>query len=374
MMKDAKTGKVSNRSDLRTTLESKLIAPEEEEESMLLGEVAEQRSVKPKTYLIESNTDLKHVAMNGYKVVPTDDPSLWNILATSKNDSFYIYLDTLDPRFWVLHSTYYADESDAVVKSLITGNSSKLDSAWLSSDTLLDLSRGKPTMGFGINYTNLFVPESEKAGLSARVWGREVPNVLKGLRKITQIENQISVSSVTLRSEIGVGFVNEDIFRDGKLTAKGGDSIDNHLALIDSVVTNYRGLIEGIEREYVTRYQRSEHYCTIQGTYSVIEFSAFIPNLPYFAEVLTSGTEPFRLWGVSRPITPNHFRLHVIDLHTNTPVELELMPDELRIILGEGACGNVVPRLFTNIQARFDSNCKLRGLDSAYIIRPHQAS
>jgi hypothetical protein len=59
--------------------------------------------------------------------------------------------------------------------------------------------------------------------------GREIPSVLRGLRKISQIENQIenqiSVRSMTLQHQVGAAYVNEDIFRHGKLTAKGGDSI-----------------------------------------------------------------------------------------------------------------------------------------------------
>jgi hypothetical protein len=373
-MEVPRTSKLNNRADLRRTLENQLVAPDSEEEFNLIGEGQLDRTVKPKTYLIESNSKLREVATNGYQLSPSDDPTLWNILVDTGKQSFYMYLDTLDPRFWILHSTYYADESDAAVKSLVSNNTSKLDRAWFSSDTLLDISRNHPTTGFGINYTNLFAPESEKSGLSARVWGRHIPEVLKGLRGIDPIQNQLSVNSVTLRNEVGVGYVNEDVFREGKLTAKGGDSIDNHFNLIDSVKERYKTLIQNIEQNYVTRYSSTEHFCSVQGTYSVIKFDGFIPNLQFFAEVLSSGTDPFRLWGIWRPVTSNHIRIQAIDMHTNTQVELELMPDELRIILGEGACGNVVPRLFTNIQSRFDSNCTLRGLDSGYIIRPHQAS
>lgn len=375
MMRLPRSEPVYNRSELRTTLENRLVAPEPELKEYPVSE-EDRRSLKPKTYIIESNSKLKDLVTNGYELTPSNDPSLWNILARSSRDKsqFYLYLDMLDPRFWVVHSTYFADQTDAVMSSLVLGNSSKLDFAWFSSDTLLEISQNRVTTGFGINYTNLFASKGEGYGLSARVWGRQIPEVLRGLRKIDQIRSQLSISSVTVRNEVGVGYANEDIFRDGKLTAKGGDSIDNHFNLIDSIREHYRNLVQSIEQDYVTKYHFSERYCTLQGTYSVIEFSYFIPNLENFADVLSSGTEPFRIWGVWRKITPNLIRMQGIDQHTNTPVELELMPDELRIILKEGACGNVVPRLFTNIQARFDSNCKLRGLDSGYIIQPHQAS
>ena len=72
-----------------------------------------------------------------------------------------------------------------------------------------------------------------------------------------------------------------------------------------------------------------------------------------------------------RPITEEHLKVKGIDLHTNTPIELEIMPDMIRIILGEGACGNVATRLLTNIQANYDSNCQLKGVDDANIIRAY---
>jgi hypothetical protein len=374
MMEGPASHKVNNRAELRSLLENRLIAPEDEDNGNFLSEDGERRSLKPKTYLIESNGKLGDVATNGYQLMPSNDKSLWNLLVSDGRKPFFMYVDTLDPRFWIVHSTYYADESHAAVQSLVLNNHAKLDFTWFSSDALLDICRDKITTGFGINYTNAFAPKGEGSGLSARVWGRDIPSVLDGLRKISQIESQISVSSITLRNQVGVGFVNEDIFRYGKMTAKGGDSIDNHLNLIDTVKEYYKALIQDIERDYITRYSSTEHYCTLHGTYSVISFSHFVPNLKIFADVLTAGTDPFRIWGVWRAVTENHIRIHGIDQHTNTPVELELMPDEMRIILGEGACGNIVTRLFTNIQSRFDSNCSLKGLNDGYIIRPHPAS
>ncbi len=368
--------KVRNRAELRRVLENSLVSPEPEKKKLVTVEGEEDRSVKPKTYLIESNTAIKNIAGNGYELIPTEDNTLWNLRAYSSYGNptpFYLYIDTLDKRYWVVHSAFYARESDSVIDGLVSYNQSNLDYAWLSSDALQQLSIGMVPTGFGISYSDLFSQEDGNS-ISARFWASGIPDVLNGLRNIPNIKNQISLNSIALRYISTAGYVNEDIFRWGKVTAKGGDSVDNHFGLIASIKDYYSGLIQEIEDKYTTRYEYSENYCNLHGSYSVIEFSNPAPNLARFANILTAGSEPFRIWGIWRNISFDHIKVKALDQHTNTPIELEIMPDQMRVILGKGACGNIVTRLFTNIQASFDANCKLKGLDDAYIIRPHPAS
>ena len=333
----------------------------------------EKRSVKPKTYLIESNSELKAIAANGYQLKASEDSTLWNIVCKDGPAQFYMYLDVLDPRYWKIHSVYYAGESDNAVESLISHNENHLDHLWLSSDSLEYLSRGKESTGFGISYDNLFVANAEELpSLSMRLWGGNVPSILKGLRGIGPIKNQISLSNIGIKFRAGKGFSKEDIYQKGKLTARGGTSIDSHLNLIDGIKEYYSGIISEIEQDYRMRFNYHKQYCTVEGTYSVIQFANSLSNLKEFAEILLSGSDPFRLWGMWKEVEKDFLRINAVDLHTNSPVKLELMKDEMRVILGEHTCGNAVTRLFTNIQNNFDSGCKLLGKDNAELIRPHQ--
>ncbi len=366
--------KVKNRAELRSLLEDSLVSPEEEPEAIRILTDDEDRSLKPKTYVIESNTDVATISQNGWPLEPSDDKTLWNIPVSTSPDPFYVYLDTLDKRYWYVHSLYYAPTTDRFVNSFVSGSANHLDHVWLASDDLQTLTKDKTPLGFGLSYANVFASEEEGSGLSATHFGAEIREVLKGMRQIPPIRNQIALSSIRVGYQSNVGYVKEDIYRWGKMIAKKGDSIDTHLNLIDSVKDYYSKTINELESKYETKYNYSENYCTIEGSYSVIRFSTRIPNLTRLADLLTSGSKPFRIWGIWRPIDEGHIRLHGIDQHTNTPVQMELMEDELRIMLGEGACGNVVTRLFTNVQSGLDSNCELRGLDNDYIIKPHTAS
>lgn len=368
------TPKVRNRSELRRVLEDSLLSREEEVDSPYAKyqEDEDKGSLKPKTYLIESNAGIDKMRTNGYTLEPSEDDTLWNLRCLDRETPFIVYLDKLDKRYWMVHSTYYATPSDEVVYNLVSKNGSQLDYLWLASDALDYLGQGRQSTGFGLSYSNLFAAEEDRPHVSMRYWGRgEVPSVLKGLRRISELKNQVSLTNIGIRHKTDAGYVKEDIYQKGKLTARSGDSIDSHFNLIDTVKEYYSGIIREIEQDYTLRYEYLEHSCKLDGTYSVIKFSKEVRDLRSFANVLTAGGEPFRIWGIWRPISDNHIKINGIDQHTKTPVELELMPDEIRVILGEGSCGNLVTRLFTNIQVSFDSDCQLIGLNNADLIRAH---
>jgi hypothetical protein len=362
---------VRNRRELRDILENRLLAPEPEEESFEELEEGEGKSIKPKTYLIESNkAPLENIARKGNELKGTEDKTLWNIVSKDPQNRFSVYLDILDPRFWKVHSVYYARESNSFVRSLIRGDGSRLDNFWLSSDSL-DVLVGDRGTAFGLKYRNVFEADEESPKVSMNYWGRGTNEVLRALKGIPEIQNKVSLSKVGVDFLTDAGHVKTDIFKDGRLRARSGDSIESYLSLVELVTDYYSQILANIEQNHVMKYEYSENYCTVHGSYSAILFSSPLSSLTAFAETLTSGNEPFRIWGLWRSVDNSFVRIKGVDLHTNTPLELELMPDELRIVLGEGACGNVVTRLFTNIQAHFDSSCSLKGLNDANLIRTH---
>jgi hypothetical protein len=356
---------------MRDALENRLLTPEAEDESIEELEEGEGKSIKPKTYLIESNNgNVQSLLREGVETTPTDDRTLWNISSTDPENRFTVYLDTLNPRYWKIHSVYKARESNAFVRSLIREDGSKLDNFWLSSDSL-DMLMGARGTAFGLKYRNVFEVDEESPRVSMSYWGRGTVDVLHALRGIPEIKTKVTLNKVGVDFLTDAGHVKTDIFKDGRLRARSGDSIESYLSEVELVVEYYSGVISNIERDYVVEYGYSENYCTIQGTYSVIEFSSPLASLTQFAETLTSGNEPFRIWGLWRQVDEDMIRIKGVDQHTNTPLELELMPSEMRVILGKGSCGNLVTRLLTNIQSHYDSNCSLKGLDSANLIRTH---
>ncbi|RLG30561.1 hypothetical protein DRO03_03940, partial [Methanosarcinales archaeon] len=63
---------------------------------------------------------------------------------------------------------------------------------------------------------------------------------------------------------------------------------------------------------------------------------------------------PFRLWGVIHDRDDEFLRIAGVDTHTGDKFNMDLMPDYARVYLPKNACGNVIFRLYTNIQHSLD--------------------
>ena len=80
-----------------------------------------------------------------------------------------------------------------------------------------------------------------------------------------------------------------------------------------------------------------------------------IENLDTFCEVVFSGTQPFRLWGLpeTTPAGDDGRWVSAVDLHTGSRLFFEVYPDVVLLYLYPGACGNTAARFFTNMQHTF---------------------
>ncbi|MCL5068903.1 MAG: hypothetical protein M1368_11220, partial [Thaumarchaeota archaeon] len=257
----------------------------------------------------------------------------------------------------------------------ITLNENRLDRFWLSSKSLDSVSGENKSSGFGLRYFDYFSADKKgRPKLSVRLWSGNIEAILTGLRDIPEIRKRIALYRIGLQ----LGDENEDISSNGRISLRSGKSVHSHLSFAEETVKYYSSIIDTIETQYVLRYNagHDQTSATVDGSYCFIELSKDkdgntinpIPNLRAFAQLLTSGNDPFRIFGASRQVTENLVKVKGIDQHTQSPIELEILPDKIRIILGEDVCGNIVTRLFTNFQNYFDSGCKLKGLDNSELI------
>jgi hypothetical protein len=69
--------------------------------------------------------------------------------------------------------------------------------------------------------------------------------------------------------------------------------------------------------------------------------------------------KPFRLFGLYSRSDDNRVDVEAIDLHTGDPLSVEITPQWMRVYLPRGSCGNVVARLFTNLQHALHSDIEL---------------
>jgi hypothetical protein len=140
-----------------------------------------------------------------------------------------------------------------------------------------------------------------------------------------------------------------------------GDSIDSHFSIISKIQEFYLQLLNLLETGYRFSYEKRPCGMTFSGDMLTVVFQRHIDDMEKFVTSLFSNTQPFRLWGVARKLEPELFKVKGIDLHTGGRIDFEIEPNEMRLYLHDGSCGNVVTRLFTNLQSFFDSQSELYG-------------
>ncbi len=364
---------IDNRLELRGVLENSLKISEEEKED------EQNIDKKPKSFIIESNLR-ESIKFNedtplNIKITETKDKSLKLLSLKSEKESASYYLDINDKRFWILHSVGTADVANKLVNKLVTFNPSRLDFPWFSSNSLERTNRlGKET-GFTLKFVNQFINESDEnyedklQNISMRFWGGQSLKVINNLRSDPNIKQGIALSTIGLKYKTDLGFIRANISFNGKFVAIKGDSIDSYFNLINRVKENYKLFLNSLEENYRLEYQEKEQGFKLSGGFTLIEFKSEMEDLRFFVDILTSCSYPFRIWGLWDQIEKDFFRIKGIDLHTNDKINIELTPNWMRIFLPKESCGNVISRLFTNLQHFFDSQISLRGNNDEKIVQ-----
>lgn len=362
---------VRNRLELKNIMERSLKISEEQEDEFKIDR-------RPKSYIIESNIGKdvninKNIPLN-VSINDTDDSLLKIFKIESEVEHCLFYLDMSDPRFWFLHSVDSSSITDRLIGHLVNYNPSFLDFPWFSSDNLEKISKlGKET-GFNLKFDNKFIKKTDESydnklqQISMRFWGGHSIKVIQNLKQDNNLKQGIALSALGLKYKTDAGFIKTNISSKGKFVAMKGDSVESYFNLINKVKENYKFLLTNIEENYRINYEHKENGFKLSGGYTIIEFKRKIENIEDFTNILTSCSQPFRLWGIWNLIEKNYIKINGIDLHTNHKINMELTPDWMRIFLPKESCGNVIARLFTNLQNHFDSQIKLRGNDDGKIM------
>jgi hypothetical protein len=320
-----------------------------------------------KSYIIESNTDdLQKIILDKFemKVLSTKDDTIKIISVSNKltKQKFRFYVDIFDKRFIVFHSSDESKLTDEFIESLILSDSNALDYPWFFNGFMNNVLSLGSNESFSVKFRNEFYDiEKELAEIkrfSMRFWGNDGKKTLNQISKIESLKQGISLSNVGVRIGNEDLFINDNISYKGRFTAISGNSVKEHLYLIQRIKSSYRNIINKIESssiEYITNGNK----ISIIGEPIIIKFSKRISNIKLFSDILTSSRKPFRLWGISNLLSENYAVINGIDLHTGDKIDFEISNEWIRLYLPKGSCGNVIIRLLTNIQHYFDSNAKI---------------
>jgi len=324
-----------------------------------------------KTYILEAhglNGDApSHQGINSilediqerfnFQVDLTDDPTL-AILA--KADIRYFF-DFLNPRFWVVHTTANIKPSEQYLDELVRG-SWNLDYAWLPTQVLEHLRRGRRFLGFNVDFDQgLFLSEGapdelqeQAAVFKSRYWGTRGEKLYEFLSK-TALSSVLCLSAVKYSiSDLASGaYIQNELNAQGRIKATG-NSISLHLGAVNHLVNLYAEMIRTLEKELSLAFVHGDGGDDLQGYPLTVRFSEPVPDFMGLVREVLSCRDPVRLWGVASHEEKDFVRAEVVDLHSASRLRLDFTPTHVVVYLFRGSCGNSVARLLRIIQEHLD--------------------
>lgn len=267
------------------------------------------------------------------------------------------FLDTLNPRFWQLHSTSPAEEVARAVRAVVAGDP-RLDTAWLPKALLRTLDGEHLWVKSAFEADELLGSDVSARRWRARFEGDAPEGLFDHLRG-TEYERAVALTGLGSRvreSKVGQAVVIAD-FQGAFVTGQGDFSVA--ASAIWNMVRHYEQWVRALEdRHRLSSRALEGSGVMVEGEVATISFGRDIENLDRLVQGLFSAKEPFRLWGVPER-TPGGWFADVVDLHVGHPMRMDILPDRIRVLLEPGTCGNTLARLLTNLQQRLDARAVL---------------
>lgn len=327
------------------------------------------RPTELKTHLVENNSELLQKFYTEDLQVNIDQTGLDHIKILTltdikKTDSkFQFYLDKNDERFLILHTFDRSKESNPIIDRLLNSEQIEFDNAWLSSNLLKDISSrpGNKEHGFNIDHIDYF--QSDEIGnddeplkpdmfSQMNISGKQSETILKLLKRDQEIEQMIAYNKIIIGRGTRSRGVIDELKHSGRFRVVKGKSIDEHISLVDMVKNDYMKEIEKIEELRICGNSTTK---SIEGTPFEFVFDRKVEDWDFFLTRVFNTKKPFRVAGIKTKIGEKYYRVLGVDMHTGHPLDIEVMDNLFRIYLPKDSCGNVITRLFVNLQRFFDS-------------------
>jgi hypothetical protein len=320
-----------------------------------------------KTNIIESNCQVDDIpkVFSDYVIQlrPTQDKFLYIMLIRpNKGKTFVLYLDSFFQRYWKLYSI---EESTTINRFIdhFTHALIKIDSLWMPHQMLDNLERDYVNAGFSIKFKQEILQENELSEdeviqLTMRLWSRGSP-----ARRIVAIleENNLPITKTSTRLlhiiDDEIKFFDE-VYFDGRVTISKGTDIEEHIHFVNHIIDDYSEKMKRIENNRMYLESFKGGLKTSGHPFEILFSKSF--SLEILSEKITNSTNPFRMWGVIHDNENDFLRIAGVDVHTGDKFSMDLTSRYMRIYLPKNACGNLIFRLYTNIQQSLDPGVKIR--------------
>lgn len=274
-----------------------------------------------------------------------------------EGDTVVAFLDTLNPRFWQLHSTSRASEVARLVRALVAQDA-RLDTAWLPKHLLKQLEGDHVWVKSAFESDDLLGVDTRARRWRARFEGQAPDGLLQLLEKseYVQAATLTGVGSRVSEPDVGSAVIVAD-YRGAFLTGQGDFSVA--ASAVWNLLCRYeQWIIELEERHRLSSYQLAGGGFVIDGDVATLKFGQEVDDLDRLVRGLFNAKEPFRLWGVPERVGGGWYA-DAVDLHVGHPFRIDVLRDRVRVLLEPETCGNTLARLLTNLQQRLDARTHL---------------
>lgn len=299
--------------------------------------------------------------------VETIGDELW--VMQGPRDSLFV--DTLNPRFWLLHSASTSASVRSIVQRALVADP-RLDRAWLSAHHLNEMEGERRWIRSSFRSDELRSGEDDESGIPRRwriqIEGEDPDELLRLVRQEERYRASASLTAVGSRfREPGVGHAEVAADYQGGFVSSGSN-FELVVGMLWRSLDRYEAYIRGLEAEYRLGTTVADNNgsdgsgpvgLTIDGDVAFLEFPHQIRDLEAFLAGLFNCREPFRLWALPRSVGNDQWEANVVDLHVGHALRMEITPEWMRVLLDETTCGNTLARLVANLQHRFDARMSI---------------
>ena len=323
-----------------------------------------------KVNIIESNQTLEELGKrfkNEIEVIKSKEDFFYTIkIKNKKGFEKFLYVDTNSKksRFWIIHNIEFKKEVKTDIEKIFQ-NSYKQDSIYLTKEAM-EYYRSEVSsysLGLGIKFDNKFTSKSidstdsdktfKDGGFTLRFWTKypeSTNNLIKSFNKIDFPINYNSVNCV-FEDEDHEILMKEDLYSNGVITVQKGKDLKTHTDFVNKIRNDYSKKMDIVESNRID-------WENFEGDLFYIKFKNEY-NPKTLIENLNKNYEDFKIHAIFMYSNDNNYQFHCVDGHTGSKFYLTASKEGLQINLSKKSCGNIIFRLYSNLQQFLDPDIEL---------------
>ncbi|MBD3227142.1 MAG: hypothetical protein GF329_03055 [Candidatus Lokiarchaeota archaeon] len=332
----------------------------------LREEIDKQNLIKAN--IIESNQDLETFLKRNPRIqrIPSKEEFFHNLRINFEGLVYYFYLNNRNPRFWTVHNIEKQKRIQKIIEDL-TGNSYLQDKIYLSHNTMDNYQDhfNTSSLGFTLKFEQLFTLNGGRSafideledfndiGFTLKLWPKRRKSIKFFINRFREINCPINYDSLNFvfEDETQDVLVKEDLYYDGSFTIHRGKKFREHIKFINGVKEDYNNKMNLVEEKRI-------NFRDMKGGLFIIRFDKKIEPRN-FVSLLNKNSKHFKVDAYFMYKESNFEMYNCIDIHTGGQFYLQVFPNRININLDENSCGNIIFRLFTNLQRYFSISVRL---------------